>query len=216
MIHSRCSSFRRWQIVTMCNTYVARPKRAAQGLAQRVSEATARLASELVRKSDPGIVVQSNGRAELMRWGFQREFNPAINNARSDKLEGGMWRESFHERRCVIPMTLFYEWGPGSGGRKQAHDFRDPDDDYLWAAGIWEENQGLGPCYTMVTTAASPLMSPIHDRMPALIRSEEMQEWLAGSGTWIFKPFAEPLVVTPCQSPLARRGAACDIQQDLF
>jgi putative SOS response-associated peptidase YedK len=46
-------------------------------------------------------------------------------------------------------MTLFYEWGPGVGERKQAHEFRDLDDDYLWAAGIWKTNQELGPCYTM-------------------------------------------------------------------
>jgi putative SOS response-associated peptidase YedK len=200
----------------MCNTYVARPKRAAQGLAQRVSEATARLASELVRKSDPGVVVRADGRVELMRWGFFREFNPAINNARSEKLEGGMWKEAFHERRCVIPMTLFYEWGPGSGGRKQAHEFHDPDCDYLWAAGIWEENQELGPCYTMVTTAASPLMSPIHDRMPALLRPEVMTEWLAGNGRWDFQPFAGTLVVTPCQSPLVRRAGAESQQGELF
>jgi putative SOS response-associated peptidase YedK len=88
--------------------------------------------------------VRTDGRVELMRWGFHRGFNPSINNARADKLDGGMWREAFHERRCVIPMTLFYEWGPGSGGRtgkKQAHEFRDPDDDYLWVAGIWEETR---------------------------------------------------------------------------
>jgi putative SOS response-associated peptidase YedK len=208
--------YRRWQIPTMCNTYVIRPKRGAQGLAQRVSEATAKLATALVRKSDPGVVLRADGRVELMRWGFFREFNPAINNARSDKLEGGMWKEAFHERRCVIPMTLFYEWGPGSGGRKQAHEFRDMEDDHLWAAGIWEESQELGPCYTMVTTAASPLMAAIHDRMPALLRPEEIQEWLAGNGRRDFQPFAEPLVVTPCESPLARKGPAFDSQLDLF
>ena len=104
-------------------------------------------------------------------------------------------------------MTLFYEWGPGVGGRKQANEFRDPDDDFLWGAGIWEENHELGPCYTMVTTTASPLMSPIHDRMPALLRPEEMDEWLVGKDRWEFLPFAEALVVTPCESPLARRTA---------
>ncbi len=100
-------------------------------------------------------------------------------------------------------MTLFYEWGPGVDGRKQAHELRDPDDDYLWAAGIWETNQELGPCYTMVTTAASPLMVPVHNPMPALMRSEEVQEWLDGTGRWDFQPFVMPLVVTPCESPLA-------------
>jgi putative SOS response-associated peptidase YedK len=200
----------------MCNTYRIQPKRGAQGLAQRVGEATAKLASELVRKSDPGVVVRADGRVELMRWGFHREFNPAINNARADKLEGSMWREAFHERRCVIPMTLFYEWGPGVGGKKQAHEFRDPDDDYLWVAGVWEENRELGTCYSMITTASSPLMSPIHDRMPALLRPEDMQEWLAGSGRWDFQPFAGPLVVTPCESPLPRRSGNGPRQGELF
>lgn len=59
----------------------------------------------------------------------------------------------------------------------------------------------------MVTTTASPLMSQIHDRMSALLRPEEMAEWLAGSGRWDFLPFAGALVVTPCESPLARRTA---------
>jgi putative SOS response-associated peptidase YedK len=153
-----------------------------------------------------------------MRWGFHREFNLAINNARSDKLEGGMWKEAFHERRCVIPMTLFYEWGPGTNGRKQAHEFHDPDVDYLWAAGIWEEHSDLGPCYTMVTTAASPLMAPIHDRMPALLRPEEMQEWLSGTGHWDFQPFTEPLTEAPCESPLVKRKpkTTSDTQPELF
>jgi putative SOS response-associated peptidase YedK len=202
----------------VCNTYVIRPKRGAQGLARRVSEATAKLASALVRKSDPGVVMRADGRVEIMRWGFHREFNPAINNARSDKLEAGMWKEAFHDRRCLIPMTLFYEWGPGTGGRKQAHHFRDPDDDYLWAAGIWEEHPELGPCYTLVTTAASPLMAPIHDRMPALLRPEEMQEFLAGTGHWDFQPFTGPMVVASCESPLVMRKpkASSDSQPELF
>lgn len=51
----------------------------------------------------------------------------------------------------------------------------------------------------MVTTASSPLMAPIHDRMPALLRPEEMQEWLAGTGHWNFQPYTGPLAVTPCK-----------------
>ncbi len=74
----------------MCNTYIVRPKRGAQGLAQWINEAAAKLAFELVRKSDPGVVVRADGRVNLMRWGFHREFNPAINNARSDKLEAAL------------------------------------------------------------------------------------------------------------------------------
>ncbi len=203
----------------MCNSYRIQPKRgAAKGsVAGRVADAVEKLPSSLVRKSDPGIVMRADGRVEIMRWGFHRSFNPTINNARSDKLEAGMWQDAFHERRCVIPMTLFYEWGPGAGGRKQAHEFHDPDDDYLWVAGIWEDGEGeIGPCYSMVTTAASSLMAPIHNRMPALLRPEEMQEFLAGNGSWDFQPFAGPLAVTPCKSPLAKRAGDGPQQAELF
>lgn len=106
-------------------------------------------------------------------------------------------------------MLLFYEWGPGVGGRKQAHEFRDPDDDYLWAAGIWEADPEPGPCHTMSTSAASPLMAPVHNPMPALLRSGEMQESLPGSGQRDFQPFIGALVVASCESPLlARAGPA--------
>ena len=135
----------------MCNSCRIQPKRGAdKGIAKRIADAAERLKSDLVRKSDPGVVMRADGRVELMRWGFHRSFNPSINNARSDKLEAGMWAEAFHERRCVIPMSLFYEWGPavgGRGGRKQAYEFHEPEYDYLWVAGIWEESQDTGLCY---------------------------------------------------------------------
>ena len=67
----------------------------------------------------------------------------------------------------------------------------------------------------MVTTDASPLMSPIHDRMPAVMRPEEMVEFLAGKGHWDFQPYARSLVMTPCESPLAKPRAP-DPQQELF
>ena len=206
-----------WQIAIMCNTYVIKPKRRGDNdLAGKIAEVFARLKSPLIRKSDPGIVIRGDNQVELMRWGFHRSFNPSINNARSDKLEGGMWKEASRDRRCVIPMTLFYEWGQGPGGPKQAHEFRDPHDDYLWAAGIWEEHEELGPCFSMVTTAASPLMARIHDRMPALLRSEQIQEFLSGSGHWDFPPFTGRLEFTPCESPLAKRPDNGQQQAELF
>jgi len=60
-------------------------------------------------------------------------------------------------------------------------------------------------------------MSPIHDRLPTLLRPEEMQEWLAGKGRWNFQSFAGPLVVTPCESPLlAKPKPNSDSQSELF
>ncbi|MCF7733013.1 MAG: SOS response-associated peptidase [Akkermansiaceae bacterium] len=188
----------------MCNSYRITPRRgSAKELHEKVSGAAENLGESLVRKSDSGVVVTAGLGVEVMRWGFHRSFNPSVNNARADKLEGGMWAEAWRERRCVIPMTLFYEWGPGSGRRKQAFEFHDPADDFLWVAGIWEEHPELGRCHSMVTTDASPLMAPVHDRMPAILLPSEVAGFLNG-GSWDFQPYAGPLAVTPCASPLAR------------
>ena len=200
----------------MCNSYRITPKRGvANANRSEVSAAAGRLGCSLVRKSDPGIVVLADERVEVMRWGFHRRFNPSINNARSDKLETGMWNDAFRERRCMIPVSAFYEWGPGVGGRKQAHEFHDPKDDYLWIAGIWEEHPDFGPCYSMVTTDASPLMAPIHKRMPAVLHSDDLLDFLDPATSWDFRPFSGDLIVKPCESPLKkpRDGAA---QQELF
>jgi hypothetical protein len=102
--------------------------------------------------------------------------------------------------------------GPGLGGRKQAHEFRDPDDDYLWIAGLWEDGDG-GSCYTMVTTDAPPVMAPIHNRMPAVLRSDEVQGFLAGGGRWDFQPFGGLLAVASCDSPLKRKSPPQDDPQ---
>ena len=69
------------------------------GVRGKVSAVAGTLASSLVRKTAPGIVVLADERVEIMRWGFTRHFNPVINNARSDKLVSGMWAEAFRERR---------------------------------------------------------------------------------------------------------------------
>ena len=91
------------------------------------------------------------------------------------------------------------------------------EDDYLWVAGLWEPGEGdLGFSYTVVTTAASPLMAPIHDRMPAVLRADEVQGFLDPGIRWNFHPFAGLLLATPCASPLVKPRDMGLQQQELF
>jgi hypothetical protein len=71
----------------MRNTYVISPKRGDLGLAQRVNEAAKKLPSAMVRKSDPGEAVRSDGRVETIRWAFAENSIRRSNNAGEDKLE---------------------------------------------------------------------------------------------------------------------------------
>lgn len=174
---------------------------------------------KLIRPTMPGPVIVGQGQGsgdglagEIMRWGFHRPFANAVNNTRSDKLDSPMWSEAFAARRCVIPVSCWYEFS-GPPGRKQAHEFTARDGGLLWAAGIWEENETLGRCYSMLMTNADPFVSAIHDRMPVLLEDRQTEIYLAG-GSFVISPTTVELVVKAVASPLKRKPA--EIQGDLF
>lgn len=134
----------------------------------------------LIRRTDSAPVVFMDGNVEMMRWGFVRPRLGVICNSREDKLSRPMWHDSFQHRRCLIPLLAFYEWS-GPKGSKQTHRFTQSDGRTLWAAGIWEDVENLGRCFSMITTAANAFMTPIHDRMPALLDYEQLQPYLDGN-----------------------------------
>lgn len=173
-----------------------------------------------IRKTDPGMVVtlgDSGPSARVMRWGYQRSFNPAVNNARSDKLDG-MWSESWQaRRRCLIPVQTFYEW-TGPTGKKQTFAFEAGDPkSRLWAAGIWEPGEGEA-AYSMLTTTASETTAPVHDRMPALLNPVDFEEFLvAEDPRHLLCPTVEGLEIYRCENPLLKPEAHCGpVRQDLL
>ncbi|MEO0415473.1 MAG: SOS response-associated peptidase family protein [Verrucomicrobiota bacterium] len=173
----------------MCNLYDVGPTQAAKDTspwAQTLKYGfNTRFKKFAVRKTDPSLVLHLNARGEpeasVMRWGFDREFSPAINNARSEKLRSGMWKVAWENgQRCIVPMGTFYEW-TGGVGHKRTHAFQSKTDEPLWAAGLWEHHPDHGPCYTVLTTAASEWMMPIHDRMPVFLSASQLVSYCRGS-----------------------------------
>jgi putative SOS response-associated peptidase YedK len=197
----------------MCNLYdIGRPRRGKtdDDWEKAILETLAETESKLkrahgIRKTDPGLVLIDRGgkpQSRIMRWGFQREFNPAINNARSDKLDG-MWKTAWENRqRCLIPVETFYEWS-GSAGQKQTFAFQSPDPErILWAGGVWEERDGE-EAYSMLTTKASEQVSAIHHRMPVLLTPPDFEAFLGESHpTRLLTPFSESLEIFRCENPL--------------
>ena len=61
----------------------------------------------------PVVYNDENGRKiSLMNWGFRTSYsNNLVINARSETVhKKNLFKESFHTRRCLIPVTGFYEW----------------------------------------------------------------------------------------------------------
>lgn len=149
----------------------------------------------------PGVVVTpTEAGAELRRmtWGFPlaltgkqgQKLKPRpVNNARSDKLDSFMWRYSFQERRCLIPLTAWAEaegvprskggagmtrtWLRMEGGVEGSEVFA--------AAGIWRASDEWGDVYAMVMTDSCGAAAECHDRMPVLLAEREYGAWLGGS-----------------------------------
>lgn len=198
-----------WYGANMCNLYdIGKGKRNDRAWVAKAVKALEKLPKRTgIRKTDKGLVIVKNASGELepqiMRWGFHRAFNPSVNNTRSDKLESAMWAESFQQRRCLIPVMTFYEW-TGPQGHKQTYRFDSPDEDWLWVAGIWESSQDYGLCYSMITTDANEQMAPIHERMPAVLRSDFAEAYL-GSVPNQIAPTTERMLVQACVNPLKKQ-----------
>ena len=114
-------------------------------------------------------------------WAKDSKNSSHLINARSETLrEKPSFRSAFNHRRCLIPATGFYEWSK-IGESKQAFHIHRTDQQLFAFAGLWEqwqhETKTLYSC-TIITTAATELMKPIHDRMPVIIPVDQYHHWL--------------------------------------
>ncbi len=103
-------------------------------------------------------------------------------NARAETVhQKPAYRGPFRYRRCIIPATGFYEWAEGAGGRQPFYVCR-KDRGILALAGLWDRWTGpdgteLDTC-TIITTAASPALRELHERMPVILEPPEFDVWL--------------------------------------
>ena len=148
-------------------------------------------AVEVVRLNADGKREMVPMRWDLIPWWWRRPLKdkPPTFNARVETVgKLAMFRDAFKERRCVVPVSGFYEWTGDQKARKP-HLFTAADDSPLFApAGLWERwrnretSEEILSC-TLITTAANEWMTPYHDRMPAMMVQAEIDRWLRGEMT---------------------------------
>jgi putative SOS response-associated peptidase YedK len=138
----------------------------------------------VVRRPDPGEVPI----LEFRRWGLIPSWakDPGIGsrmiNARVETAaEKPAFRAAFRRRRCLVPADGFFEWKPHPK-RRRPHHVRLATGEPLGLAGLFEswespEGESVGSC-TLLTTAANPVLSALHDRMPIIVDPERYRSWL--------------------------------------
>lgn len=128
-----------------------------------------------------------------MRWGLVPSWAKDLSigarlvNARAESVaEKPAFRRALVARRCLLPADGYYEWLRLPDGRKQPFFIQRRDGVPAAFAAlyeIWRDPQAapdaelLWSC-SVVTTAASPAVSEIHDRMPVLLEPTGWERWL--------------------------------------
>ena len=172
----------------MCNLYRLAKEHAEVARHFRVRNAIigANLPAQ-VYPGYPGAVI-AGGELRQMTWGFPLARKGAkgqplkprpVNNARSDKLDSYMWRYSFEERRCLIPLTAWAE-AEGAKGAKTRTWLRVAGAEVFAAAGIWRASDEWGDVYSMVMTDSTGAAAEVHDRMPVLLAPGDWSAWTDG------------------------------------
>lgn len=110
----------------------------------------------------------------LMHWGFSMDKRLII-NARAESVPvKPLFSSSFSNRRCLIPASSYYEWGPEKG---DPYTFCRSDGRLLFMAGLYRFEPDR-VSYVIVTRPASDAFSAVHDRMPLILSPAQQVQWL--------------------------------------
>ncbi|MFO0873789.1 MAG: SOS response-associated peptidase [Phycisphaerales bacterium] len=141
-------------------------------------------AAPIIRLGDDGVREGTMARWGLIPpWADDAKAGIRAFNARSETIATSpMFRSAFRSRRCVVPVSSFYEWQAIDGAKaKQPWNIFRADGQPLLLAGLWERwTKGGAPVdsFTIATCAPNAFMARLHDRMPCVLEGEHLASWL--------------------------------------
>ncbi len=200
----------------MCGRYSITTNPAQLALRFEATDAPAALApryNAAPTQRLPAILNEAPSRIELLRWGLVPSWakDPKIGarliNARVETAaQKPSFRQAWRQRRCLVLTDGFYEWQPTPQGKVPTRVMLKSGQPFAFA-GLWEmwrDAEGAPlRAFTILTTAPNELMTPIHNRMPVILRPEHERPWLDGTapgGDWseVLGPYpAEQMMAYP-------------------
>ncbi len=124
-----------------------------------------------------------------MQWGYTLPASgerkpPLIINARSETAaEKPLFRDSWRSRRCVVPVTAYFEWEHRMGfdGKPKTGDkyrITPAAEGRTFLAGLYRMEDGI-PSFVILTRAPADNLFWMHDRMPLLLPESAVKEWIS-------------------------------------
>lgn len=128
-----------------------------------------------------------------MKWGWKPDFTagkPIINTRKEGAAQNRFWSKAVRERRCVVPVTHFYEWQRRDDSpRNVPWMIKRKGHDHMYLAGLWiaRQNAMSGEDEYEVSVMTEPgnsFMRDVHNhggnqgRQPVFIDEERIPDWL--------------------------------------
>src|SRR5436190_23840404 len=103
-------------------------------------------------------------------------------NAKVERLnQSPVYKRLLQSRRCIIPVDGFYEFTGEKGSKTPWFVYLKSKEPFA-LAGLWDSwkrpDGATLESFSIITLPANDFMRPIHDRIPAILHSEEEETWL--------------------------------------
>ncbi len=111
-----------------------------------------------------------------------KAFRRTTFNARSEEIgETQSFRQSFRDRRCLIPADAWFEF-TGEGRIKERWRIAPRDGEWMCIAGLWDRAEtsdaGTVDSFAMVMRPANDRLNPMNDRAPVILPRKDWATWL--------------------------------------
>jgi len=157
----------------------------------------------------------------FMRWGFKLPDRHLF-TARSEGIDRAQfWKDSFRQRRCIVPADAIFEWPKAERGKKKPkYEVVIPGRAPFGIAGVWKtwknpKTNQWEPTFAVITGEPNELIQPIHHRLTTILDPSDYEEYL----TLAERPPVHLLRIPPAEEMRATRieeSSATDPQLDLF
>ena len=127
-------------------------------------------------------------------------------NARSETVfEKMSFKESYKQRRCIIPINGYYEWEKDAQTKQSIpYIITSNTHNYFALAGVYEYwfDNNIGKTIlscALLTTEPNEKIAKIHDRMPVILEQKNWKRWLDNDTSFfelnkLFKSYPSELI----------------------
>jgi len=120
---------------------------------------------------------------EHAKFGFEKwDGKGVIINARAETVnEKSMFKNHVQAGRCVVPASGYFEWKAQEGQKKKIkHLIKDRQGNLLFMAALYRNGKD-GREFVIITKNPIGDVVNIHDRMPVILRVNQLESWLCGT-----------------------------------